>query len=66
MRARRMRKPEFCFVPLYSSIADITAGAVVELCAGRVPSITTLSRDTGSIPFACAILVMSTSIQTCK
>lgn len=52
---------EFCFLLLFSSIADITAGAVGELCAGRVPSITTLSRDTESIPSVCAILALSTS-----
>lgn len=51
----------FCFRLLFSSIADITAGAVGELCAGRVPNITTLSQDTGSIPSVCAILVLSTS-----
>ena len=63
-RAKEMREiTVFCF---FSSIADITAGAVVELCAGRVPSITTLSRDTGSIPFVYAILVMSTFTQTGK
>lgn len=61
-----MRKHEFCFLPCFSSIADITAGAVGELYAGRVPSITTLSRGTGSIPFACAILVLNTSTQTGK
>ena len=66
MNGHRRCENTLCFLSLFSSTADITADAVVEWYAGRVPSITTLSRDTGSIPFGCAILVVNTSTQTGK
>ena len=52
------------FFSFRSSIAVITADAVVASCAGHVLNTITLLRDTGGIPCECAVFVMNISSPT--